>query len=467
MPVNKKNNNQDKSEKDQSISTEKGRILIKKEAFRNMITHVLRFGSNALEKSVEVMGICLGELTENEKDIVLINAIPITHGKKVSAGFTKDDYDLLTQLEKQYQKKNLNIVGWYSSHPGWGLYFSDIEIKTHQFFQKESNPNGFCIVFDHTLMDKDKSFGFEIYRFDDFKKADKYHNVVFEIEEPADLDYFKWVQKFVEDLQKQTPILIKEISESKESIPGELQEIPISEEISKEEELDEYSHISPIISGFQRGVSKFSESIVDTFKSQFGDWTNNLKEGSSKGSEYLRNSVNKMKEASSQSLIKVENWFNKNMDSMLNEFKETVVKYVDKRVEAQSQLRNDLNNIKEDLFNDLERIIDNNLKYIRSEVESVVKLATEKVNKSTEMNSKIEEMIGSISNVILAIKDESNNLSNKIEKNIETKINQFEISINEKIEKMSSEIQPFKEYYLEISELLEKLQKIITGFRNI
>ena len=467
MPKNEFNNNQYKNEKDQSISMDKGRIIIKKEAFRNMITHVLRFGSNALEKRVEVMGICLGELTENEKDIVLINAIPITHGKKVSAGFTKDDYDLLTQLEKQYQKKNLNIVGWYSSHPGWGLYFSDIEIKTHQFFQKESNPNGFCIVFDHTLMDKDKSFGFEIYRFDDFKKADKYNTVVFEIEEPADLDYFKWVQKFVEDLQKQTPILIKEISESKETIPGELQEIPISEEISKEEELDEYSHISPIISGFQRGVSKFSESIIDTFKSQFGDWTSNLKEGSSKGSEYLRNSVNKMKEAASQSLIKVENWFNKNMDSMLNGFKETVVKYVDQRVEAQSQLRNDLNNIKEALFNDLERITDNNLNYIRSEIESVVKLATEKVNKSTEMNSKIEEMIGSISNVILAIKDESNNLSNKIEKNIETKINQFEISINEKIEKMSSEIQPFKEYYLEISELLEKLQKIITGFRNI
>lgn len=467
MPENELNNNQDKNEKDQTIPTKKGKIIIKKEAFRNIITHVLRFGSIALEKSVEVMGICLGELTENEKDIVLINAIPITHGKKVSAGFTKDDYDLLTQLEKQYKKKNLNIVGWYSSHPGWGLYFSDIEIKTHQFFQKESNPNGFCIVFDHTLMDKDKSFGFEIYRFDDFKKADKYHNVVFEIEEPADLDYFKWVQKFVEDFQKQTPILIKEISESKESIPGELQEIPISEEISPEEELDDYSHISPIISGFQKGVSKFSESVIDTFKSQFGDWTNNLKEGSSKGSEYLRNSVKKMKEVASQSLIKVENWFKKNLDSMLAEFKETVVNYVDNRVEAQTELRNDLNNIKNDLFNDLNIVVDENLNYIKSEMVSVVKLTAEKVNNSAQINSKIEEMIGSISKVILAIENESSDLGSKIEKNIETTIDQFEISINEKIEKMSSELQPFKEYYSEISELLEKLQKIITDFRNI
>ncbi|MFX0042600.1 MAG: hypothetical protein ACFE8L_06795 [Candidatus Hodarchaeota archaeon] len=451
----------------ESSSMNKGRIIIKKEAFRNMITHVLRFGSNALEKSVEVMGICLGELVENEKDIVLINAIPITHGKKVSVGFTKDDYDLLTQLEKQYQKKNLNIVGWYISHPGWGLYFSDVEIKTHQFFQKESNPNGFCIVFDHTLMDNEKIFGFEIFRFDDYKKADKYHNVVFEIEEPADLDYFKWVQKFVEDSQKQEPILIKEISESKESIPGELQEIPVSEEISPEEELEVYSQISPIISGFQKGVSKFSETVIDAFKSQFGDWTNNLKEGSSKGSEYLRNSINKMKDAASQSLIKVENWFNKNMDSMLNSFKETFVNYVDQRVEAQIQLRNELNNIKEDLFKDLDRITDKNLNFIKNELASVVKLTTEKVNISTEMNSKIEETIGSISNVISAIENESNNLINNIENIIETTINQFEISINEKIEKISSELQPFKEYYTEIGELLEKLQKIITDFRNI
>lgn len=467
MPKNELSNNQSKSEKDHLIPIEKNRIIIKKEAFRNMITHVLRFGSNALEKSVEVMGICLGELSEDEKDIILTNAIPITHGKKVSTGFTKDDYELLTQLEKKYQKKNLNVVGWYTSHPGWGLYFSDVEMKTHQFFQKESNPYGFCIIFDHTIMDKDNKFGFEIYRFDDFKKADKYHNALYEIEIPADLDYFKWVQKFVEDFQKQNPILIKEISESKEEIPGELQEIPASEEILPEEEFDEYSHISPIISGFQNGMSKFSESLLDIFKSQFGDWTNNLKIGSSKGSEYLRNSVNKMKEASSQSLIKIENWFNKNLDSILNGFKETVVNYVDKRVEAQIQLRNELNNVKEDLLNDLNLLVDDNINHLKSEIASIVKLLTEKVNSSTQMNSKIEELIENVSKLILAMENESNNLSDKIEKNIETTIDQFETHINEKISKMSSELQPFKENYSEISKLLEKLQKIITDFKNI
>ena len=39
----------------------KKEIFIKKEAFRNMLTHVLRFGNEALEKSIEVLGVCIGK----------------------------------------------------------------------------------------------------------------------------------------------------------------------------------------------------------------------------------------------------------------------------------------------------------------------------------------------------------------------------------------------------------------------
>jgi len=62
-----------------------GKVHISKEAFRNMITHVLRFGNAALENSVEVMGICLGKLHPNGKDILLLNAIPIFHGTQISS----------------------------------------------------------------------------------------------------------------------------------------------------------------------------------------------------------------------------------------------------------------------------------------------------------------------------------------------------------------------------------------------
>ena len=111
---------------------EEGKIYIKKEAFRNMITHVLRFGNEAIEESVEVMGICIGK-TVNEKDIELINAIPITHGKKISLGFSSEDFNSFSEVERIYSSQNLYTIGWYSSHPGWGLFFSDSAIK-NQFF---------------------------------------------------------------------------------------------------------------------------------------------------------------------------------------------------------------------------------------------------------------------------------------------------------------------------------------------
>ena len=37
------------------IDVADGKVIIKKEAFRNMITHVLRFGNEALDESIEVM----------------------------------------------------------------------------------------------------------------------------------------------------------------------------------------------------------------------------------------------------------------------------------------------------------------------------------------------------------------------------------------------------------------------------
>ncbi len=100
-----------------------GKVIIKKEAFRNMITHVLRFGSDALETSVEVMGVCMGKKASNGKDIEILNAIPLTHGTQVENDFTPEDLESFSKIDEQYHKKDLHVVGWYHSHPNEGLFF--------------------------------------------------------------------------------------------------------------------------------------------------------------------------------------------------------------------------------------------------------------------------------------------------------------------------------------------------------
>ena len=90
-----------------------GKIIISKEAYRNMITHVLRFGNEALENSVEVVGICIGKVAPNEKDMILVNALPIAHGENVLLGFTQDYKAVLNKIEERFIHQELKIIGWY------------------------------------------------------------------------------------------------------------------------------------------------------------------------------------------------------------------------------------------------------------------------------------------------------------------------------------------------------------------
>jgi tetratricopeptide (TPR) repeat protein len=70
------------------------------------------------------------------------------------------------------------MVGWFHSHPGLSLFFSDIDISNQLWFQ-QNNPDFCGLVFDHTLLGKKREekienniltkydTGFEIYRLTD------------------------------------------------------------------------------------------------------------------------------------------------------------------------------------------------------------------------------------------------------------------------------------------------------------
>ncbi|MFX1591619.1 MAG: hypothetical protein ACFFB6_02775 [Promethearchaeota archaeon] len=445
--------------------TKNGKIFIKKEAFRNMITHVLRFGSEALEESAEVLGICLGKYNEVDNRIIVENAIPITHGEKVEIGFNKEMYELFAQIEKKYSSR---LIGYYHSHPSWGLYLSESDLGNIQYFQNEKFPQGFCIVFDHTLMNKAGYLGFEIFRLDDYSITDKYSSVSFEIEIPSTLEYFKWIQKFMEDFQRKNPILIKEINEIVEQIPGDLQEIPTSEIPEQiEEELMEYPEITSIISGFKQGSEKFSEVFMNTFKTQLGDWINDIERGSSQGTEYIGNTVNKMKEAVMSGLKKVSNWFKKTLDNTINEFEKSISNYVDTRIADHRQVTEEISVVKDNLVNNLNNLIEININKINSEIEDLVNSTTQKLEETTQINVRNEEVIKQLENYLNTINNQVNSFTQDIKEKQDTLIDPLRTSIDEKINKLTEELDPFKNNYSEIRNLLDKLQKIITDFRNL
>ena len=440
----------------QKENSGEGKINIKKEAFRNMITHVLRFSNEALDENenVEVMGICIGKL--NGKDIDLINAIPITHGKNISLGFSSEDFNTFSEIEQIYAKKDLYTIGWYSSHPGWGLFFSDSAIKTHHtFFQNEQKPYGFYVVFDHTLMGKEGNLGFEIYRLNDYsdEKNNEYHKVEYDLEFPSTLEYFKWVQKLVEDTQKKAPILIKEINELVESAPDDLHEIPMSKELILEME--------PIISGFQEGTSKFADLFMDKFEDQFGNWTKDIRNGALTGSELLKNSTSNMKSKISNGMSNVENWYKRNLDEIAENFKENISMYLDIRIDAQRDLIIQLSSSKDEILNDLNNLVETNFKNIMNNIENNLKDLSDKINNSSSLTFKLEESVNKTSENITEVLNETENFSNKIENIISTDISSLEQNIAIEIGKLNTELNNIKETYKEINLATQKLKKII------
>ncbi|MFX0021830.1 MAG: hypothetical protein ACFE9S_05855 [Candidatus Hermodarchaeota archaeon] len=443
----------------------KASIFIKKEAFRNILTHVLRFGNDALKKSKEVMGVCLGTFRSTEGKIIIENAIPVMHGTVVSVGFSKNELDLIQQIGNQYKKL---IVGWYISRPGWGLDFTEITIANHQYFQNEKFPQGVCLVFDHTLMGIGNEFGFEVFRLDDYTKKDRYSSVLYEIEVPSTLEYFKWIQKFMEDFQKKNPILIKEVNEIVETIPGDLQEIPIHEpEEQIEEEIEKYPELDSLISGFKQGSENFSDVFINTFQHQIGNWIRDLEQGNSRGTEYIVTAVDKMRQSVVGGLLKVNGWFKKTMNEKVYDFKNKVSKYVDTRIEDHQQVIEEFLEVKQNLMNNLNNLIENKLKNIESELEELTNSSKPKLEESSQITTKIEEMTKNLDEQITAINNQIKKFDQEIDDKIKTIMDPLQSNIDEKVEKLSEELDPFKTNYTEIRILLDKLQKIITDFRNL
>ncbi len=457
--------------KDELRENEGGKVLISKESFRNMITHVLRFGNEALDKSEEVMGICIGETADNGKNLILNNAIPVTHGDKASLGFSKETQILFEKIKEKFNEKdpNLFICGWYQSRPGWGLDFTDISISNHHYFQKEQNPNGFCIVFDHTLMGKDGKLGFEIYRLNNYEdlRSKKYHFADYELEIPKTLEYFKWVQKFVEDFQKNNPVLIKEINEFVEQTPSDLQEIPIPEKLETNEiERGDFSNINPIISGFQNGGSKLMESFTEVFKYQLGEWTQDINIGSLEGTEFILSSLNQMKDKVSFGMSKVQNWFDVNLNELLANFKNSVSNYVDNRLETQKVILDQINKSKDENNKEIIQLLEN--KYINSikDIELKSKDLLEKINNNFETNSKIEELISKNSLKISEIEFQSKNLANGIKQLIPTTLASFEQDLINEIDNLSKIISNFEDSYSSMNNKFQELKKNLENLKE-
>ncbi|GAG87939.1 unnamed protein product, partial [marine sediment metagenome] len=160
------------------------------------------------------------------------------------------------------------------------------------------------------------------YSLKDYKKSNDFYEIPYEIEMPANLNFFKWVQKFVEDSQKLSPVIIKDL---KEQSIRELHEIPLSTEDIVEESIKDYStQVEQIFTGFTSGIGKVNDIISGTYKPQLNAWVGDITQGTLKGMEYLSRSTNELKNTVSDGLKDVQNFFNSTFIEISSLFKKNI-----------------------------------------------------------------------------------------------------------------------------------------------
>ena len=119
------------------------RIAMTKEAYADIISHA----KDSLDR--EICGVLLGRLCEDDYGFFLDIAAVLRGGAAKSSGthvtFTQETWNEIHKAKEDRYRK-LDIVGWYHSHPGFGVEFSDMDL----FIQKNffGGPSQIAFVID-------------------------------------------------------------------------------------------------------------------------------------------------------------------------------------------------------------------------------------------------------------------------------------------------------------------------------
>jgi proteasome lid subunit RPN8/RPN11 len=110
-------------------------ILVNETAFRDAQAHAL----SSLDR--EVAGMLIGPPPEKQPDgryVVHVSDVIIAKHTKMhgaSVTYTPESWRYVTdRLQERYPNEEAVIVGWYHTHPGFGIFLSGMDLFIHQHF---------------------------------------------------------------------------------------------------------------------------------------------------------------------------------------------------------------------------------------------------------------------------------------------------------------------------------------------
>ncbi|MFW9873800.1 MAG: hypothetical protein ACFFG0_11900 [Candidatus Thorarchaeota archaeon] len=491
-------------------SSDQSIVTIKPLAYYKMLLHVLRFGSKYIEHSKlsEVMGVLIGRLEgEDEiKNVIVEDVVPVSHGGTIEVKFSVDQLgafgELDTKIWEQYGDLGWFSVGWYHSHPGLGIFFSETDKYNQIFWQK--NPSGIGLVFDHTYLDKPNELGFRAFRLSETRLDDPslalksdYHEVKTIVEPPNSHEFFLKIMELINAVHTRSP----QILELNETIDL-FSDVFIPEEDQIESKLPEMN-FEEIISTLKNGMNNFLEKTIKPMAYLLNTWGQDIVNKIYIKNSGMRNNLKEIRDKLSNEIINLQRSFNYDLQNNLKELDF----YVDDKLEELDNKKENIKDLvksskekyknqieisfKENAFNQLledNEKISNTLTELNENFSINIdnlETGSNALKKSTEryksvdnliqnnLNTAQEDLFTSFNKMISRIKGNLNNL-NKETKNylsdlkaaiillessknpIKSKINTFQIE-NKDLQKT------VKDFKVENQELLSKLQKLEKG----
>ena len=137
------------------ISSEKSERRYRKRSVRGVplfvgegaISQMANHADLGLAEGKEVLGLILGEICRDEEGEYSVASGTATAGLDATGVSVRFDQDSLEDLFASIDESGGDaVIGWYHSHPGFGCYLSDVDVKTHSGIFGEGK--GFAVVLD-------------------------------------------------------------------------------------------------------------------------------------------------------------------------------------------------------------------------------------------------------------------------------------------------------------------------------
>lgn len=117
-------------------------VTISKHLLREMTEYSIK------SKPREAIGL-LGGKQQRTNELIISKILFVSEGDEVSVSFSDNDFDAFEEI----LENDNHCLGWWHSHPGYGLFLSQTDINTHIYSFQLHNDLSVALVVDPAMID--------------------------------------------------------------------------------------------------------------------------------------------------------------------------------------------------------------------------------------------------------------------------------------------------------------------------